>query len=303
VIRLANRHELELYCGPGLGGPDSDNPAPAVKAARVRPSKSLGQNFLVQPAVAAKIVAAAEVHAGDMVIEIGPGLGILTKHILEANPQKLILVERDRRLATALGQRLARDNRVIIQTCDFLTVTVSQLGERLKVIGNLPFNVAGAILRHLSQYSDSIVRMVLMFQREVSERIRAQPGSRNYGALSVFSSLYWQIIGHFRVAAGSFHPRPKVDAEVLIMEPRTQRSFNVAEEADVRTVIRAAFCAPRKTIRNSLAGGLAMDTTRVEAALEMAKIAPSSRPAMLDATNLIALARIIRPVTSAAHRA
>jgi 16S rRNA (adenine1518-N6/adenine1519-N6)-dimethyltransferase len=171
------------------------------------------------------------------------------------------------------------------------------------LIGNLPFNLAAAILRRLCDYRQSITRMVLMFQREVGERIRALPGSRNYGPLSIFSSLYWKIISHFRVAAGSFHPRPKVDAEVLIMAPRADCEFTGDEEPDVRATIHAAFSAPRKTIRNSLAGGLAIDTHIIEAALRTARIDAALRPAMLDCSRLIALARILTPSTSAATRA
>ena len=126
------------------------------------------------------------------------------------------------------------------------------------------------------------------------------PGARNYGALSVFSALYWQIIGHFRIAAGSFYPRPKVDAEVLIMEPRRVREFDAALERDVRATVRAVFSAPRKTIRNSLAGGLAIDPNKIEAVLEQANIDSSLRPAMLDRLQLIELARILRPATSIA---
>lgn len=282
----------------------NDQPASALKSAGVRPSKSRGQNFLVQQSVAAQIVSAAEIAAGDTVVEIGPGLGILTERIIGAGPRKLTLVELDTRLAAMLTARFGGDNRVKLLNRDFLMVSRSELSsDRLKVIGNLPFGVAAAILRHLCDYRESIVRMVLMFQREVGERIRALPGSRNYGSLSVFSSLYWRIIGHFRVAAGSFHPRPKVDAEVLIMEPRVDHDFNVADEPDVRATIHAVFSAPRKTVRNSLAGGLGVDTDRIEAALEMAKIDPSLRPAMLDCSQLIVLAGILRPATSPAYRA
>jgi 16S rRNA (adenine1518-N6/adenine1519-N6)-dimethyltransferase len=290
--------------GSALPGPQSDQPGRVLKSIGVQPSKGLGQNFLTQPGVAAQIVNAARIGAGDTVVEIGPGLGILTELILSAGPQSLMLVELHRQLAATLAARFAGDVRIKVLNRDFLTLTHSELGgERLKVIGNLPFNIAAAILRHLSDYHDSIVRMVLMFQREVSERIRALPGARNYGSLSVFSSLYWQIIGHFHVAAGSFHPRPKVDAEVLTMEPRRQRDFTFAEEADVCATIRAAFSAPRKTIRNSLAGGLGVDSDAIERALELAGIDASLRPAMLDRSQLIALARILRPVTLPGCRA
>jgi 16S rRNA (adenine1518-N6/adenine1519-N6)-dimethyltransferase len=278
--------------------------AQALKAAGVRPSKSRGQNFLVQAGVASQIVSAAEIETGDSVVEIGPGLGILTERIMSAGPRRLTLVELDRRLAATLAARFCADGRIKVLNQDFLTVTRAELDDQpLKVIGNLPFNVAAAILQHLSDYRDSIGRMVLMFQREVGERIRALPGSRNYGCLSVFSALDWQIIGHFRIAAGSFHPRPKVDAEVLIMEPRRERDFNNAEGPDVRATIRAAFSAPRKTIRNSLAGSLGIDSREIEAALKLAEIEPSIRPAMLDRSQLIVLARILRPASSPACRA
>ena len=290
--------------GSVLHDPSIDQPGQALRSAGVRPSKSRGQNFLVQPGVATQIVNAAEIEAGDSVIEIGPGLGILTERIIGASPRRLTLVELDGRLAAMLAARFGGDARVRLLNRDFLMLPRPEFdGGRLKVIGNLPFSVAAAMLRRLSDYRESIVRMVLMFQREVGERIRALPGARNYGSLSVFSSLYWQIIGHFRVAAGSFHPRPKVDAEVLIMEPRPECDFNAAEEPDVRATVRAVFSAPRKTIRNSLAGGLGVDTNAIEAALELANIDPSLRPAMLDRSQLIALARILRPATSPACRA
>jgi 16S rRNA (adenine1518-N6/adenine1519-N6)-dimethyltransferase len=287
--------------GSALHSPRSSQPAGVLKSVGVRPSKSRGQNFLVQPSVAAQIVSAAEIEAGDSVVEIGPGLGALTERIIDACPGKLTLVELDGRLTAMLTARFGGDPRIKLLNRDFLMITPAEFdSERFKVIGNLPFSVAAAMLHRLCDYHESIVRMVLMFQREVGERIRALPGSRNYGSLSAFSSLYWQIIGHFRVAAGSFYPRPKVDAEVLIMVPRRAREFNAAEEPDVRAAIRAAFSAPRKTIRNSLAGGLRVDPDEIEAALELAQIDPSIRPAMLDRLQLIELARILRPATSIA---
>jgi 16S rRNA (adenine1518-N6/adenine1519-N6)-dimethyltransferase len=294
----------EAGCGSALLGASSRQPARVLKQAGVRPSKSRGQNFLVHADVAAHIVSAAEIGRGDTVVEIGPGLGILTERILDAGPRRLTLVELDARLATILAERFGGDDRVEVLNRDFLTVARSELGgDRLKVIGNLPFNIAAAILRRLCDHRQSIERMVLMFQREVGERIRALPGARNHGSLSAFTSLYWELVGHFRVAAGSFHPRPKVDAEVLIMEPREQLDFNPGEQSDLHATIRAVFSAPRKTIRNSLAGGLGADTDTVEAALEAVRIDPSLRPAMLDCSQLIALARILRPATSPASRA
>src|SRR5262249_12682411 len=125
-----------------------------------------------------------------------------------------------------------------------------------KVIGNLPFNAAAAILTRLCAYRSEIARMVLMFQREVAERIRAGAGAPAYGALSVYTALYFRVESHFRVPAGNFHPRPRIDAEVLVLEPCPGPMFNADEESAVLETIRAAFSAPRKTLRNSVAQGL-----------------------------------------------
>jgi len=273
-----------------------NRPGTALKAAGVRPSKGRGQNFLVQPAVAARIIEVAELEAQDSVVEIGPGLGILTESILDAGPRKLTLVEVDRRLAATIAARFGKDARVSVIERDFLRFSLFDLGEGpFKIIGNLPFNVATAMLGHLSDFRRVIVRLVLMFQREVAQRIRAAPGTRDYGVLSLVSSLYWKTTGHFRVAAGAFYPKPKVDAEVLIMEPRREPTFTSEQERQLRTVAYAAFSTPRKILRNSLTGGLRLDAGLVESALEQAGIDPSARPAILDCAHLIALAEILPP--------
>jgi 16S rRNA (adenine1518-N6/adenine1519-N6)-dimethyltransferase len=270
----------------------------------VRPTKARGQNFIVQQSIAQQIVGAAGICADDTIIEIGPGLGILTEQIIAAGPRHVTLVEVDSRLAAMLRARFGDDERITILNRDFLKLSRQDLaGEGLKVIGNLPFAAATAILRQLCDFRESIARIVLMFQREVGERIRALPGARNYGALSVLSALYWRIDGHFRIAAGSFHPRPKVDAEVLVMTPHVVSGLQAVDEAGLRTTIHAAFSAPRKTIRNSLAGGLGVDTETVEAALQRIKLDPSLRPAMLNCSQLIALAGILRPAITLAYRA
>ncbi len=135
--------------------------------------------------------------------------------------------------------------------------------------------------------------MVLMFQREVADRIRARPGDSDYGALSVFTALYWEVIEHFRVAAGNFHPKPKIDAEVLVFVPRAP-AWSDDEEDSIRATIRASFSAPRKTMRNSLAGGLHASTAAAESSLIEAAIDPSLRPGVLAVEDFIRLARALR---------
>ena len=271
----------------------ASRPAPALARAGVRPAKSRGQNFLTSGGVADRIVKAAELCETDSIIEIGPGLGILTEKIATQPRRSLTLVELDTRLATRLQERFA-DVRVI--NADFLAIDFAALAgdSRVKVIGNLPFNVAAAILRRLSDNSRMISRMVLMFQREVAARIRATPTEDAYGALSVFTALYWKIDLHFTVAAGSFHPRPKVDAEVLAFAPNPERSFAEDDERDVLETVRASFSAPRKTIRNALSHALGIDATQTVRALERAAIDPGTRAEKLGVPDFLRLAQALR---------
>lgn len=269
-------------------------PSAALIMAGIRPRKSRGQNFLVQRAVADRIVSAAGLAPDDSVIEIGPGLGMLTEAIARAPIRSLTLIELDSRLAAMLRTRFAGDRRITVLNRDFLEVGRGDLGPApVKILGNLPFNVAAAILQRLCEFRGQIRRAVLMFQREVAERIRACPGAREYGALSVFTAIYWRVRGHLRVAAGSFHPRPKVDAEVLVMEPRAAPVFDAAEETAVLRTIRAGFSAPRKTLRNSLAGGFGIEAAELSTIIENAGIETDARPATLSSTDFVRLARAL----------
>ena len=271
-------------------------PAAALVAAGVRPRKSKGQNFLVQEAVAERIVSTLKPGAGGEVVEIGPGLGILSRRLALSPIGRLRLIELDEKLAAGLCAMFAGDDRVTVDHRDFLRVDFAKLIRRppVWVIGNLPFNVAGAILRRLCDYRGMIARMTLMFQREVAERIRAQPKAGSYGALSVFTALYWNVTEHFRVAAGSFYPRPKIDAEVLVFEPRKALKFAPEDERGVLETIRASFSAPRKTIRNALGHGLGLANQATVAALTRAGIDPSSRAERLGVEDFIRLACVLR---------
>lgn len=271
----------------------STRAAPALAAVGVRPSKSRGQNFLVQAAIANRIVDTAALAPGDDVLEIGPGLGILSERIAARPVARITMVEIDPRLAAALQERFAGDRRAKVVVGDFLEADLGGIFDRgpIKVIGNLPFNAAAAILRRLCGDSRAIDVMVLMFQREVAERIRARPGETSYSALSVFTQLYFEIESHFRVGAGNFHPRPKVDAEVLVMRPYRTPRFPADDEATVLRTVRAAFSAPRKTLRNALGQSLGFSAPRIDAMLRRAAIDPGVRAETLSADDLLRLAR------------
>ena len=293
------RRENHLDARGGAPVTSADSPGQALRAAGVIPSKKRGQNFLAQGAIADRIVALADLQAGgDEVVEIGPGLGILSERILAAPIFMLHLVELDRELAAQLRTRLSGHFELI--EADFLKLDLARIVKHppVKVIGNLPFNVAAAIARKLSEARDLIARMVLMFQREVGERLRAGPGDSAYGALSVLTALDWEIPQHFRVEAGSFHPRPKVDAEVLCFVPRRVPLYAPAPRAQVRDVIRAGFAIRRKNLRNALSAGLRMRPECVEAALRLAEIDPTQRAERLSAGDFVRLSHALQTVTS-----
>jgi 16S rRNA (adenine1518-N6/adenine1519-N6)-dimethyltransferase len=279
--------------------PDSSRARTILSAAGLTPSKSKGQNFLTQGAIADRIVAASALTSSDDVIEIGPGLGILTERILQHDVHSLTLVELDHSLAERLRNTYAADTRVTVVESDFVKIAFRSLAKTgSKIIGNLPFNAAGAIFRILCDHHDLVAMIVAMLQREVGERIRAVPGDSEYSALSVYAALYFDVDLHFRVAAGSFHPKPKVDAEVLRFRPRKNLLFNRDEEARVLDTVRASFFAPRKMIRNSLAAGMGIASEAATAALARAQIDSTARAESLSPQDFVRLARALDP----AHR-
>lgn len=276
--------------------PDSSRARTILSDAGLTASKSKGQNFLTQGAIADRIVTSANLNSSDDVIEIGPGLGILTERILAREVRSLTVVELDHELAERLRQSYGSDARLTVVESDFVKAHFRALAQsRVKVIGNLPFNAASAIFRVLCDQHDLIAMVVAMFQREVGERIRATPGDSEYSALSVYAALYFDIDLHFRVAAGSFHPKPKVDAEVLRFRPLKNPLFEAAEEKRVLETVRASFSAPRKMIRNSLAGGLAITSEDAIAALIGAGIDPTARAESLSPRDFVRLARALDP--------
>jgi 16S rRNA (adenine1518-N6/adenine1519-N6)-dimethyltransferase len=271
-----------------------DGEVTGVELSRFRPQKSKGQNFLIQRRIADRIAAMAQLDSEDDIIEIGPGLGILTESIMQCGVRSLTAIELDSRLASALAASWHGRPEFRLLNADFLKLSALPGGNTVKIVANLPFNAASAILERLCAYQNRIARMVLMFQREVGERIRARPGDPAYGALSLYTALYWLISDHFRVSAGSFSPRPKVDAEVLLFTPHAAQLFDRADENLVLRTIRAAFATPRKTLRNSLAAGLAQSPIRAAELLRQAGINPGARASTLQLNDILRLANALK---------
>jgi 16S rRNA (adenine1518-N6/adenine1519-N6)-dimethyltransferase len=247
----------------------------------LRPSKRLGQHFLVNEDVLARIVGAAELSADDVVLEIGAGLGHLTRLLADA-AGTVVAVELDRDLIPVLEGELAACGNVRVVHGDIMALDPVQLVARqpYKVVANLPYAITSAVLRHLLEASMPPERLVVTVQREVAERIVARDG--RLSLLSIAVQFYGRPELLFRLKPGNFYPPPAVDSAVLRIDWHGRQPV---PEEDVNLffrVVRAGFSQPRKQIRNSLAGGLALSRETVTEALRAADVPPRRRPERLQ---------------------
>jgi 16S rRNA (adenine1518-N6/adenine1519-N6)-dimethyltransferase len=227
----------------------------AIEALGVRPRRRLGQSFLVDPVYVERIVSAARVD-GEAVLEIGPGLGALSARLAELAAE-LALVEIDAELAAALRDGLAARPNVRVTHGDALAVDLDEVlpaGRRVVVVANLPYSVGTQILMRLLEERVRFSRMVLMLQREVAERVTAEPGTRAYGIPTLWTKLHADAEILFRVPAGAFVPRPKVESAVLRLSVRSTPRVALASEERFRAIVRAAFGQRRKTLGRALSG-------------------------------------------------
>ena len=219
----------------------------------MRPKRSLGQNFLVDPNLQRAIVRALDVQPTDEVLEIGPGTGALTRHLLGL-PRRLVLVELDRELARRLGEELGGRPEVTLVRGDILDTDIAELADdisALKVIGNIPYNRTSPIIFRLLERPRP-AEIVIMVQSEVGERMLAPPGSRTYGALSVGVRIVARVERVLRVRRTAFRPVPRVDSVVVRIRPLHPPGISAAQERAVRTLTRAAFQRRRKQFQRIL---------------------------------------------------
>jgi 16S rRNA (adenine1518-N6/adenine1519-N6)-dimethyltransferase len=219
--------------------------------------KRFGQNFLVDQNIIADIVRAIRPEAADNMVEIGPGLGALTRPLLK-QLNTLHVVEIDRDIIARLKTDYPQD-KIVIHEGDALKFDFATLGAPLRIVGNLPYNISSPLLFHFADYAGRITDMHFMLQNEVVERMVAEPSTPEYGRLSAMLQYRFYMEKLIDVPPQSFRPAPKVDSAIVRMIPLPQKDIVVDDEALYAEIVMAAFGQRRKTLRNTLKGYLAED--------------------------------------------
>lgn len=261
------------------------------------PRKRFGQNFLHDPTVITRIVNAVAPRAGDRIVEVGPGLGALTAPLLAAAGE-LDVVELDRDVIPLLEANCAGRGILRVHHSDVLKFDLARLaqgGRKLRIVGNLPYNISTPLLFHLLDSAEWITDMHVMVQKEVAQRMAAGAGDEAYGRLSVMMAYLCRVDLLFQVGPGAFRPAPKVESAVVRMTPHAHPPVEVNDRGRLSEIVARAFSMRRKTLRNSLRDLLD------ETAIRRAGIAPEKRPEELSLADFarLANANANRPEASA----
>ena len=219
--------------------------------AKHRARKRFGQHFLSDPGVIDAIIRAVHPASDDVVVEIGPGQGAITD-ALARGAGHLHAVELDRDLVAQLRNQYDNNPNVTVHEADALQFDFSALGDRLRVVGNLPYNISTPLLFHLLKFRGQIFDMHFMLQKEVVNRMAAGPGSKAYGRLGIMLGCHLNIESLFDVPPEAFDPPPKVTSAVVRLNPLPPGAFEINDEAGLSTLVATAFMQRRKTLRNAL---------------------------------------------------
>jgi len=250
------------------------------------PRKQFGQNFLQDRHVINHILQAINPAPLDNIVEIGPGLGALTQPLLHTQ-NKLTAIEIDRDLQIQVEQLPLAAEKLTLIKADALTVDYSQLGEKLRVIGNLPYNISTPLLLHLLQYHTCITDMHFMLQKEVVKRLAAQPGTKAYGRLSIMIQYFCEVEDLFEVPPESFYPAPKVDSAVVRLTPYALSPFEAVDLTALQNLVAKAFGMRRKTLANNLKEVLSAEQ------LKKLDIDPQQRPEQITITEYIRITNFL----------
>ena len=256
-----------------------------------RPRKRFGQHFLTDPGVIDAIIRAIHPTKDDVIVEIGPGQGAITD-ALARNAGHLHAVELDRDLVARLRRQYDDNPDVTVHEADALRFDFSTLGQQIRVVGNLPYNISTPLLFHLLKYRDNILDMHFMLQQEVVRRMAASPGSKAWGKLSVMCQYRCSVTPLFNVPPEAFSPAPRVQSSIVRLIPHPKPPVRVANLSAFERVVNQAFSQRRKTLRNSLRSVLDAPS------IESAGIDPGIRPEMLSLEQFAALSELLGPVNT-----
>ena len=242
---------------------------------RHQPRKRFGQNFLVDHRIINQIISTISPKNDDIIVEIGPGKGAITFPLLEYLDH-LSVIEIDRDLVSML--ELEGQEKLTIYQSDALTFDFSQISNKIRVIGNLPYNISSPLLFHLLSYRDQIIDMTFMLQKEVVDRIVAPPGNKTYGRLSVMMQAFYEVELMFVVPKESFEPQPKIESAILYLKTKEQPL--VKNSKPLEEIVKLAFSQRRKTLKNCLKSVLNQSQTEIDL---------SQRAEMLSTENFVTL--------------
>ena len=251
-----------------------------------RPRKRFGQNFLQNQHIIAAILRAFNPQASDTVVEIGPGLGALTRPLLQLL-DSLIAIEIDKDLQLHLAAMPQSIGKLNLIDADALTIDYGQLGARLRIIGNLPYNISTPLLIHLLHNLANVEDMFFMLQKEVVERLAASPGSKDYGRLTVMVQYYCEVEHLFNVPADSFYPQPKVESAVVSLTPYKVSPFPEIAFGDLERLVAQSFSMRRKTLANNLKPLLTASE------ISALGINPISRPEQITINEYVQIAKFV----------
>jgi 16S rRNA (adenine1518-N6/adenine1519-N6)-dimethyltransferase len=247
------------------------------------PRKRFGQHFLESAEIIQNIVGAIAARAGETVVEIGPGRGAITE-ALAASGALLHAIEFDRDLVPRLRQRYESLDNVFIHEADALSFDYASLGNQLRIVGNLPYNISTPLLFRMTGYAGAVRDLHFMLQKEVVDRITASPGSGDYGRLTIMLGCHMHAEQLFDVPASAFRPPPRVTSSFIRLWPRQPGEMAIADPQLMSRIVAQAFSQRRKTLRNALKGTAASED------LDTVQIDPGARAEEVPVTAWVALA-------------
>ena len=265
---------------------------------KIRPKKSLSQNFLVNLGAAQRIVDSLNLSPDDAVLEIGAGKGVLTQFLIE-KAKKVYAVELDKSLCEVLKQQFSHQKNLEIINQDILQLDLKKVlpsSPKIKIIGNLPYQITSPILDWLIEYKELISQAVLMVQKEVAIRMSASPGGKDFSPLSIFVQVYTKPKILFTLKPGSFNPPPKVESTVIALDFLAESRINAENEKLFFQIVKASFSTRRKTILNCLSSRLKLSKGMVENILAELKINPQSRAETLEISQYLKLTQELKKI-------